>query len=344
MCGAREMTQGNKIAELRTNGPTATVDGLSVDVPGPDGYRRILSAVTMSISAGEMVGLVGESGAGKSMTARALARLLPERARHSGSVKVDGTDVLQLRGPALRQYRARRVAVIFQDPRANVNPVRSIGDFMTQGLRFGSGMPRRDAEARALKLLDSVEVGGGARRMRQYPHELSGGMLQRVVIAAALMGNPDFLLADEPTTALDPTIQRQVMTIFDKLKQEHGVGILLVTHDLDLAMASCDFTYVMYAGEIVEAIESADFESSAYHPYTRALLKSRPHLYGPRGSLHAIRGYARPAHESVEGCRFADRCDLTRESCLSAHPSWIAKDPRVGFSCDVVDPDRGSSL
>ena len=185
------------------------------------------------------------------MTARAIDRLLPKGAQVEGEIRFDGADVATLTGAALRGYR-NKVAMIFQDPRAHVNPVRRIGDFMTEALRTNLGVPAAEASRRAASMLGEVGIADGERRLRQYPHELSGGMLQRVMIAAALLTGPALLLADEPTTALDVTTQAEVMAILDELRQAHGLAMLFITHDLDLAAAICDRTIVMYAGQIVE--------------------------------------------------------------------------------------------
>ncbi|HMK12012.1 MAG TPA: ABC transporter ATP-binding protein, partial [Acidimicrobiales bacterium] len=212
------------------------VDHLTVRLLVEGQLRTALDDVSLVVGAGEAVGLVGESGSGKSMTARAIARLLPPKATAEGSVTLDGEDVLSLDGKALRRLR-EQVAIVFQDPRAHINPVRRIGDFMTEALRTNHGVSAREADARAIRLLAEVGVPDGSRRLRQYPHELSGGLLQRVMIAAALLVEPKLLLADEPTTALDVTTQAEVMAILHDLRREFDLAMLFITHDLELAAA-----------------------------------------------------------------------------------------------------------
>ena len=231
-----------------------TVEGLSVRLPVSGEMRTVLDGVSFSLAPGEALGLVGESGSGKSMTVRSISRLLPTGAEVDGTVTFDGRDVYSLRGGQLRDYR-HETAVVFQDPRAHTNPVRRIGDFMTETLR--ESVSRSQAKAQAVDMLGQVGIDDGERRLRQYPHELSGGMLQRVMIATALLTNPRLILADEPTTALDVTIQAEVMAIIDSLRKEFEVSLLFITHDLDLAAAVCDRTAVMYAGQLVE-LQRAD--------------------------------------------------------------------------------------
>ncbi len=281
--------------------------------------RTVLQEVGLEIAEGEAVGLVGESGSGKSMTARAIARLLPARAAVDGSIRFDGRDVLSLRGAALREFRGE-VATIFQDPRAHVNPVRRIGDFMTEALRTNGGVPAAQARRRAVHLLEEVGIEDGERRLGQYPHELSGGMLQRVMIAAALLTEPRLILADEPTTALDVTIQAEVMAILDALRRDLGLALLFITHDLDLAAAVCDRTTVMYAGQIVEMQPSQLLHGDPLHPYTSGLIAARPSVAETAARLRAIPGRPLSAFEAPPGCAFASRCAHAQERCAQTRP------------------------
>ena len=231
--------------------PLLEVAGLSVLLEVNGTRRPVLRDVSFTVAQGEAVGLVGESGAGKTMTARAVGRLLPAGAHVQGSIRFGGTDVAAITGAGLRRYRTQ-VAMIFQDPRAHTNPVRRIEDFMTEALRTNHGVRAAQARDRAVDMLARVGIEDGARRLRQYPHQMSGGMLQRIMIAAALLTRPRLLLADEPTTALDVTTQAEVMAILDGLRREYGLALLFITHDLDLAAAICDRTIVMYAGQITD--------------------------------------------------------------------------------------------
>ena len=298
---------------------------LQVQLPISGELRSVLHDVSFSIRAGEALGLVGESGSGKSMTARAIARLLPPGAVSSGTITYAGGDVSALKGPALRAYRAE-VAVVFQDPRVHVNPVRSIGDFMTEALCTNHGVSKTDAAARAVSLLAEVGIMDGARRLEQHPHELSGGLLQRVMIATALLTEPRLLLADEPTTALDVTTQADVMAILNDLRRDRAMAMLFITHDLELASAVCDRTAVMYAGQLVEQRVSSKLHDDPLHPYTAGLVAARPRIDGEVARLAAIPGRPRSAFEAPAGCAFADRCSHTEDLCSAGRPSFDALD------------------
>jgi oligopeptide/dipeptide ABC transporter ATP-binding protein len=295
------------------------IEHLSAQLPLEGRMQTVLHDVTFSIGRGEAVGLVGESGSGKSMTARAVARLLPPGAAAGGAVRFDGRDVGVLRGDALRDYRSE-VAMIFQDPRAHINPVRSIGDFLTEVLRTNRSAPKAEARRRAVEALRDVGIDDGERRLRQYPHELSGGLLQRVMIASALLTEPRLLLADEPTTALDVTTQADVMAILDDLRREHGLALLFITHDLDLATAVCDRMCVMYAGQIVEQQDAVALADRPLHPYTAALSAARPAIDGEVHRLAAIRGRPLSAFEAPGGCAYAPRCDFAQDRCGGEPP------------------------
>jgi oligopeptide/dipeptide ABC transporter ATP-binding protein len=296
------------------------LDSVIVRLPVEGRLATVLHEVALEIAAGEAVGLVGESGSGKSMTARAVARLLPPGAEVTGAIRFGGQDVTGLRGGRLRNLRGE-IAMVFQDPRAHVNPVRTIGDFMTEALRTHGGVSRGEARRRAVEALADVGIDDGARRLRQFPHELSGGLLQRVMIATALLGEPRLLLADEPTTALDVTTQSEVMAILDELRRERGLALLFITHDLDLAGAVCDRTAVMYAGRIVETRASALLHDDPLHPYTASLAGARPSLDAGPDRLVAIPGRPVSAFEAPDGCPFAPRCAFAQDACRRAVPS-----------------------
>ncbi|PZG52818.1 ABC transporter ATP-binding protein [Spongiactinospora gelatinilytica] len=295
------------------------ISRLTVTLPTPDRPKPVLSDVSLSIAEGQAVGLVGESGSGKSMTARSIVRLLPPGARVEGAIRYQGTDVGGLRGAALRELRAG-VPMIFQDPRAHINPVRTIGDFLTEALRIRGRVGRRQAEQRAVRVLGEVGIADGGRRLRQYPHELSGGLLQRVMIAATLLAEPKLLLADEPTTALDVTTQAEVMAVLDELRRERGLAMLFITHDLELAAAVCDRTAVMYAGRVMEVRASAALHDDPLHPYTAALTAARPSLERRADRLATIPGRPLSAFEAPDGCVFCERCPHVREGCRTRRP------------------------
>ena len=329
------MSEPAAIGMLRSAGATASaplleVDGLTVLLDVAGAKRAVLRDVSLTLWPGEAVGLVGESGSGKSMTARAIDRLLPRGAEVHGSIWFDGSDVGELAGADLRRYR-NQVAMIFQDPRAHTNPVRRIGDFMTEALCTNLGVPTAEARRRAVNMLTQVGIENGDRRLRQYPHQMSGGMLQRIMIAAALLTEPRLLLADEPTTALDVTTQAEVMAILDGLRRDFGLAMLFITHDLELAAAICDRTVVMYAGQIVEVRASALLHGDPLHPYTAALAAARPDIAQTAHRLRAIPGRPLSAFEAPAAeCAFAPRCAHASDICRAAVP-------------DLVDLDAGTS-
>ena len=306
--------------------PLLDIRGLTVRLPVEQVMRTVLYDVSMQIRPGEAVGLVGESGSGKTMTARAVGRLLPGGAQVGGTILFEGRDVGKLDGGAEKDFRAR-VAMIFQDPRAHINPVRRIGDFMTEALRTNAGVSTADASRRSVELLARVGIDDGERRLHQYPHELSGGLLQRVMIATALLTRPRLLLADEPTTALDVTTQAEVMGILEDLRDDLGLAILFITHNLELAAAVCDRTAVMYAGQIVEIRASNLLHTDPLHPYTAALAAARPSIDSSAPRLAAIPGRPLSAFEAPESeCAFAPRCPHVQDACRRARPALVELD------------------
>ena len=279
----------------------------------------VLSGVDLDVRPGEAVGVVGESGSGKSMTLRAVMGQLPKGFSSKGSIEFDGEDVLSMRPSHLARFRSRRVGMIYQDPRAHINPLWTIGDFLTEAVVADRRLSRREARDRAGRLLEEVGFRDPVRQMKQYPGQLSGGLLQRVMIVAALMPEPQLLLADEPTTALDVTVQAEVMSIFGDVIRAHDVGLLFVTHDLDLAAATTDRLVVMYAGRIVEAGPARSVTSTPTHPYTSALLAARPSL--TRRELPAsIPGVPTLASSVHDRCAFADRCRFVEPECVESEP------------------------
>lgn len=296
------------------------LDRLAVDLRVDGRLRRVIHDVTLSITHGEAVGLVGESGAGKSMTSRAVIRLLPEGSVTHGDIRFEGRSVPAMGRNELRAYRSHDVAMIFQDPRAHINPVRRIGDFLTEALTE-RGEDRRQAVDTVTALLEQVGIHDVRRRLRQYPHELSGGLLQRVMIAAAMAIEPTLLLADEPTTALDVTTQSEVMVALDAQRRGRGLAMLFVTHDLELAAAVCDRIAVLYAGYLVEDSPAASVHDRALHPYTAGLLASRPSADARVARLSAIPGRPLSAFEVGAGCPFASRCPYVEDRCRTERPA-----------------------
>ncbi|MER7503874.1 ABC transporter ATP-binding protein [Nonomuraea pusilla] len=298
--------------------PLLDVENLTVRLAQGKAARPVLDGVSLHVAQGEAVGLVGESGSGKSVTCRAALGLLPEGAAATGALRLDGDDVLTMSPARLRELRRQDVSMIFQDPRASINPLRRIGDFVTEGMRAG-GVPRKDALRRAEELLESVGIREPRAALRRYPHEFSGGMLQRVMIAGALAGEPRLLLADEPTTALDVTTQAEVISILTRLQAERGMGMLFVTHDLELAAAICDRIYVMYAGRIVESQTAEGLFGRPRHPYTTGLLAATPRLESDRAP-RGVPGRPLSLAEAPDGCAFAARCAHALPECGEADP------------------------
>ncbi|MFI6158122.1 ABC transporter ATP-binding protein [Kitasatospora sp. NPDC051170] len=297
------------------------IRGLRLHLPGT--ARPVLDGVDLTVGPGETVALVGESGSGKTLTSRTALGLLPPGAEIRGEVLVDGEDVLTMAPDRLRALRTGRAAMIFQDPRAAINPLRRIGDFLTESVRLTGTMSRAAADRRAVELLDAV--GLGPELLHRYPGQLSGGMLQRVMIAAALMGDPVLLLADEPTTALDVTSQAEVVALLGRLRERFGTGLLFVTHDLGLAAAISDRVYVMYAGRIAEHGPATALFEHPRHPYTAALLAATPALDAPApgapaGRLAAIDGQPPDLRRELTGCAFAERCRHATGLCREQVP------------------------
>ena len=309
-----------------TAGGLLELEGVTVRLPVEGTMRQVLQDVSFVIRPGEALGLVGESGSGKSMTARTIDRLLPQGAAVTGRVRFDGREIMTLSGADLKRFRGE-VAMIFQDPRAHTNPVRRIGDFMTEALRTNAGVSTAEASLRAVALLKSVGIDDGERRLRQYPHELSGGLLQRVMIATALLTRPRLLLADEPTTALDVTTQAEVLAILNDLRSELNLAMLFITHNLELAAAICDRTVVMYAGQVVEVRESNKLHDQPLHPYTAALAAARPSIDSTAHRLTAIGGRPLSAFEAPENeCAFTARCPHAAEVCRERRPALTELD------------------
>ncbi|WP_124713008.1 ABC transporter ATP-binding protein [Mycolicibacterium nivoides] len=272
------------------------VDRLAVTMP--DGTRAI-DDVSFTVDRGEIVGFIGESGSGKSTTANAIARLLPEGATVTGRIMFDGRDVLALGTRELNRFRDVDLGMVFQDPRAAVNPVARVGEYVTEALRVNRRMSRAAARARAIELFTEVGIPEPDRRLDEYPHQFSGGMLQRAVIAAALSTDPRLLLADEATTALDVTRQAEVAAILRKACHDRDLGLVFITHDLELAGALCDRVCVMYRGRIVEQVEADRLHTDATHPYTIALLRSRPSVDERSQRLPVITAADRETFESA---------------------------------------------
>jgi peptide/nickel transport system ATP-binding protein len=287
------------------------VRDLRVSFPAADGHRFYpVDGVSFTLDRGETLALVGESGSGKSLTSLALLRLVPQpgRVETGSTIRLGDTDVLSLEGEALRHIRGRRIGMIFQDPMTSLNPVFTVGDQIAESVRAHLPVSRAEARERARALLQEVGIPDPAGRLDAYPHQLSGGMRQRVMIAIALAAEPEILVADEPTTALDVTVQAQILEVLDSLRRARGMAVLLITHDLGIVAGRADRVAVMYAGQIVEEAPTAELFAHPSHPYTQGLFASVPRISGPVSRLTPIGGTVPPPTAWPAGCRFRPRC------------------------------------
>jgi peptide/nickel transport system ATP-binding protein len=317
--------------------PLLDVAGLSVSLLTDTGPADILADVTFAIARGESVGLVGESGCGKSMTALAIMGLLPDAVRARGAIRFDGRDLLTAGEASLCALRGRRIAMIFQEPMTALNPVKSIGEQIAEGMRLHLRLGRAEAEARARRLLDRVGLPAPRFSPRLYPHQLSGGQRQRVVIAMALACDPDLLIADESTTALDVTIQAQILDLIASVAAETGMALIMITHDLGIVAETTERMMVMYAGRIVEHGPTAEVFARMAHPYTRGLFAASPHAAPAPGGGHArlaaIPGQVPDLGCRPAGCVFADRCARRTETCQAAVPAGAPVGPGHVAAC-----------
>jgi oligopeptide/dipeptide ABC transporter ATP-binding protein len=280
------------------------------------GRASVVEGVNLSIDAGEVLALVGESGCGKSVTALSILRLIPKPGRiERGEILLEGRDLRKLSIPEMRKVRGDEIAMIFQEPMTSLNPVVRVGDQVVEAIRLHEKVSRKVALARTLELFEKVSIPDAKARLRAFPHELSGGLKQRVMIAMALSSHPKLLIADEPTTALDVTVQAQTLELLRDLKQELDMAVLLITHDLGVVNQMADRVAVMYAGKVVEAGTREDVFRNAHHPYTKALLRSMPALATPQEPLYEISGSVPVPGEWPAGCRFVTRCEEGDDFC-----------------------------
>jgi peptide/nickel transport system ATP-binding protein len=303
------LAHGAVAAPVAAARPLIEVRNLRVQLPSRDGVVTAIDGIDFTIGRGEIVALVGESGSGKSMTALSIARLLPPSARiASGEVLLDGVDLLGLYEHEMDHVRGARIAMLFQQPKATLDPTSRVGDQVGEALRFRRGASRRAAWQTSIDLLTDVGIPEAQRRARAYAHQLSGGMAQRVMTAAALSGSPELLIADEPTTALDVTVQAQILRLLTNLVREKGLSMLLITHDLGIVSTIADRVVVLYAGKVVEDGPTMQIIGKPTHPYTEALMRSSLLIPNDEGKLYAIPGGAPRPGEELVGCRFRARC------------------------------------
>ncbi|MHA6629351.1 ABC transporter ATP-binding protein [Pseudonocardia sichuanensis] len=316
------------LAATQTEGEVARASGdvvlevadLTVGFPGDDGLVQAVRGVSYQLRRGEVLGIVGESGSGKSVTSMAVMGLLPGSAKVSGSVRFGGRELLGASDAALTKIRGRRIAMIFQDPMTSLNPVYTVGYQIAEAVRAHHDVSKDAALQRAAELLETVRIPNARARLASYPHELSGGMRQRVVIAIAMANDPDVIIADEPTTALDVTVQAQIMEALDTARRETGAAMVLITHDLGVIAGQADRVMVMYAGKLVESGSAEDIFYTPRMPYTLGLLGSLPRLDRPSERLTPIPGAPPSLVNMPPGCPFTPRCPLAQEVCDEVEP------------------------
>ena len=307
--------------------PLLQVQDLHVHLPTSAGLAHALRGLSFTLEKGQTLGVIGESGCGKSLTALAIMGLLPEGAQRSGSIRLNGQELLGLHESALCRWRGARMAMVFQEPMTALNPLHTIARQIAEPLRLHQGLDARAARARALELLERVQLPRAQERLDAYPHQLSGGQRQRVMIAMALACGPDLLIADEPTTALDVTVQKEVLDLIAQLVHEDGMGLLLVSHDLGLMRDRVQQVMVMYGGGMVEKATTEDLFARPAHPYTQGLFAARPRLGLPRGTrLVTVSGQVPQLHDLPAGCAFADRCPKAQVDCAQQVPPLLAVD------------------
>ena len=326
------------------------IENLSVNFHTPEGIARAVDGVSFHLKAGETIGLVGESGCGKSVTSLSILGLIPSPPGQieSGKIKFDGHNLLDFEAERLRKIRGHEISMIFQEPMTSLNPVLTIGRQVAEPLMIHQGLSKAEALKKAVRWLDHVKIPAATKRLNDYPHQLSGGMRQRVMIAMAMVCGPKLLIADEPTTALDVTIQAQILSLMNRLKEELTMSLLLITHDLGVVAQMAARVVVMYAGQVVEEANVGEIFDHPFHPYTRGLLKSLPRighgLNKGKQRLSEISGIVPVLTEIIEGCKFADRCPHAFEICRQTQPQLVAVGQRHLARCWLKDyPERRES-
>jgi len=300
------------------------VKDLSVQFTIPDGSIQAVKNVSFTLEAGETLAIVGESGSGKSQAVFAMMGLLAQNGRATGSVLFNGKEILNAPLKELNKVRAAEIAMIFQDPMTSLNPYKRISDQMAEVLMLHKGMSKADAVKECVSMLDAVRIPEAKARLRQYPHEFSGGMRQRVMIAMSLLCRPKLLIADEPTTALDVTVQAQIMTLLSEIQKEFGTAIILITHDLGVVAGTCRETLVLYGGQVMEQSPTEDMFESPTHPYTMGLLHAIPRLDQGGEELATIPGNPPNMMNMPKGCPFSPRCEFVVDQCASQMPPLVA--------------------
>lgn len=317
--------------------PLLSVQQLGVQFQTPDGVVSAVNGINFSLSRGQTLGIVGESGSGKSQSVLAMMGLLASNGRATGKVLYQGKDLISIPTVELNQIRGNRIAMIFQDPMTSLNPYLTVERQMTEVLEFHKGMTRKEARVKAIQALDAVKMPEAARRIAMYPHEFSGGMRQRVMIAMALLCEPDVLIADEPTTALDVTVQAQILTLMRELQRDFGTAIVMITHDLGVVAGLCDEVMVLYGGQVMEQGSAEAIFYRPSHPYTAGLLAAVPRLEGGDAPMLAIPGSPPNMARLPKGCPFTERCSMALPSCGTDRPVFglAVHDATVQRACHL---------
>lgn len=320
--------------------PILEIKDLSIEYCANKRVVKAVNHLDLCIEKGESVGLVGETGAGKTTTALGVMGLIPNPPGviRSGEILFEGEDLLKLSAKKMRQIRSKKIAMIFQDPMTSLNPVYTIGRQLGEGLRLHRGYTKEQATARAIELLDLVGIPNPEQRVKDYPHQFSGGMRQRVMIAIALLCDPELLIADEPTTALDVTIQAQILDLLRSINEKLGTSIILITHDLGVVASMVDTVAVMYCGHIVEKADVRTIFQHPLHPYTEGLLRSIPHMDDSQGDLATIEGSVPSIYHMPEGCAFHNRCACCRKICTQKQPPLLTLDGEHTVQCWKYTP------
>ncbi|MCD6472747.1 ABC transporter ATP-binding protein [Candidatus Aerophobetes bacterium] len=303
-----------------------------------EGTVKAVDGISFKINQGETLGLVGESGCGKSVTALSIMRLIPHPPGKivNGEIYFEGKNLLELNGKEMRKIRGKKISMIFQEPMTSLDPVFTIGDEIMESIQLHQGLKKEEAREKAIESLKIVGMPDVKKRINNYPHELSGGMRQRAMIAMALSCNPTLLIADEPTTALDVTIQAQILRLINELKEKFGASVMLITHDLGVIAEMCDYVAVMYAGHIVEYTDVDTLFRNPLHPYTKGLNKSMPRLDVEAKRLDTIKGLVPNLLDVPSGCPFHPRCDFCFEKCIKEMPELVEAEDHHLVKCHLV--------
>lgn len=321
-----------------------SIKNMNVRFQTPDGLVQAVSDLSYSVNKGETLGIVGESGSGKSQSVFALMGLTADNGQVTGEANFHGENLLTMSKKQLNHIRAEKIGMIFQDPMTSLNPFMKIGKQLAEVLMVHKGMSRKEADREAITMLDAVRIPSAATRMAQFPHEMSGGMRQRVMIAMALLCKPELLIADEPTTALDVTVQAQILTLLRELQSEFNTAILLITHDMGVVAEMCDRVLVMYGGRKMEQADTDSLFNSPSHPYTQGLLKAIPSITEDMDRLPTIPGNPPSALLNSKGCPFKERCTEYRPECSASVPPFRSITSSQGLACHVNAPSTITSI